>query len=214
MLVGGGHFGRMALERIPGRIAIVADKKPDQDLANLVKSAGAELWEMDAVDAVLAAIKDRRNQPEWVIPAAPIHLLAKWIAAELKGKKPVFGSVPEELIPEVKMVHRGEGGEAYLSLADFMCPEDCPEPMEICTHTGKPRGTPMFRRISDINAVGLRVGVIRSLQLAPGVGGMPVHEMLQLKQEVRRTGGEWLLATACRCHGVVSYVDFNGGGAK
>ena len=47
----------------------------------------------------------------------------------------------------------------------------------------------------------MRVGVLRSIQLAPGVGGLPVHEMLQLKQEVGRLGGEWLLATACRCHG-------------
>lgn len=214
ILVGGGRFGKLALERIPDRIAIVAEQEPEEQLVELVQTSGAELWNMDAIEALKKALHKRKNRPEWVIPAAPLHVLARWIAAELEAKKPQFGVVPEELIPDVKMVHRGEGGEAYLSLADFMCPDDCPEPVEICTHTGNPRGTPMYRRISDLNTVGIQVGVLRSLQLAPGVGGMPVHEMQQLRQEVKRTGGEWLLATACRCHGVLSYIDFQVNTAK
>ena len=214
MLAGGGRFGKLALQRIPERIAIVADLQPDQEVAGLAKAAGAELWQRDAVEAVVEALAGRNRPVEWIIPMAPIHLLAKWIAADLARKNPVFGQVPDQLIPEVKMRHRGENGEVYVSLADFMCPDDCPEPVEICTHTGKPRGAPMFKRISDIKAVGMRVGVLRSIQLAPGVGGLPVHEMLQLKQEVGRLGGEWLLATACRCHGLISYVEFKGGGAK
>ena len=126
MLAGGGRFGKLALQRIPERIAIVADLQPDQEVAGLAKAAGAELWQRDAVEAVVEALAGRNRPVEWIIPMAPIHLLAKWIAADLARKNPVFGQVPDQLIPEVKMRHRGENGEGLRKPGRFHVPGRLP----------------------------------------------------------------------------------------
>lgn len=115
--------------------------------------------------------------------------------------------VPQEPLPQVAMAMRGEEGQCFLSLADFRCPDDCPEPPKLCTVTGKPRGAPLFQRLAEMSPPGWRVAVLRSHQLAPGVGGCLASEMLELKQLVQAQGGKWLVATACRCHGVVSGLE-------
>ena len=111
--------------------------------------------------------------------------------------------VPSRILPPVATHMRGKQGEHYLSLADFLCPDDCPEPARECTVTGRPRGEPMYRRLGRIQSPGWRVGVLRSYQLAPGVGGRKSREMLELKGRLESRGGRWLLGAACRCHGVV-----------
>jgi hypothetical protein len=55
----------------------------------------------------------------------------------------------------------------------------------------------------------MRLGILRSHQLAPGVGGLAAKEMLELRQSVAQTGGAWLMGTACRCHGVVQAWSFS-----
>ena len=91
-----------------------------------------------------------------------------------------------------------------MSLADFLCPDDCPEPPKLCTVTGKPRGEPLYQRLGRMNPPGWSVAVLRSRQLAPGVGGCLPPEMLHIKQRIKAQGGTWLVATSCRCHGVVN----------
>jgi hypothetical protein len=94
-----------------------------------------------------------------------------------------------------------------LSLADFLCPDNCPEPAENCTVTGRPRGKPLFARLAGIELPGWSVGVIRSHQLTPGVGGCRVADLLALRERIVKSGGRWLVATACRCHGALGALE-------
>jgi len=49
------------------------------------------------------------------------------------------------------------------------------------------------------------VHVIRSRQLAPGLGGYRVRDLKELLGKVSEAGkGKWLVATACNCHGIVT----------
>ncbi len=68
--------------------------------------------------------------------------------------------------------------------------------------TGESREPPLFEVLAGLAIPGWRLGVIASRQLAPGVGGYRPGQLLELAQNLE---GEdhLLLATACRCHGVV-----------
>jgi hypothetical protein len=49
--------------------------------------------------------------------------------------------------------------------------------------------------------------IIRSRQLAPGVGGFRTVDLLRLLKDLQRQevrGRPFLIGTACRCHGVIS----------
>ena len=110
----------------------------------------------------------------------------------------------------VKSVDKGPKGQFYLSMADFLCPDDCPEPADRCTVTGLARGKPMFERLAGLDVPGWHTGVLRSRQLAPGVGGLMTSEMKSLRRQMAGKKGRWILATACRCHGVVQGFELAG----
>ena len=74
----------------------------------------------------------------------------------------------------------------------------------MCTVTGKQRETDMFDLIPRIQVKGFLTRVVRSHQLAPGVGGYRLSVLWSLLEEVRSTEKDFLIATACRCHGVIN----------
>jgi hypothetical protein len=111
--------------------------------------------------------------------------------------------VPEAVVQRLPNVFRGEGGAIYASNADFLCPDNCPEPEAICTHTGKPRPCNLYEKLGEVAAPPFRAIVVRSLQLAPGVGGYRPETLFQTLAAVQRVSGPVLLSTACRCHGVM-----------
>ena len=66
----------------------------------------------------------------------------------------------------------------------------------------------MYKLLEDMALPGFRVHVIRSRQLAPGVGGYSVGELKGLLRKVESAGdSNWLVGTACKCHGVVSALE-------
>ncbi len=196
LLVGGGRFGRLAWQRLGSRVRCLVEPDPGPELLKtnppLLREEG-----VSAVERLLAS----GQAPPWIVPCLPRHLLWEWLLRALAGSRP--REVPDALIPPVSSHQRGDRGEHYLSLADFLCPDDCPEPVRECTVTGRPRGEAMYQRLGRIQAPGWRVGVLRSYQQAPGVGGLCSREMLELKGRMAREGGAWLVGAACRCHGVV-----------
>jgi hypothetical protein len=102
---------------------------------------------------------------------------------------------------------RGNAGQAYVSHADFICPDNCPEPEKICTHTGKPRPLDLFRLLGNVDFDDVLPIVIRSHQLLPGVGGIYPADLLDALDIVRKNSHRPLMiATACRCHGVVDFM--------
>jgi hypothetical protein len=53
--------------------------------------------------------------------------------------------------------------------------------------------------------------VIRSWQLAPGVGGYRVAQLRASLERIERQPTKYLIATSCRCHAVIDALIFQGG---
>ncbi|HIJ69047.1 MAG TPA: hypothetical protein HPP57_06055, partial [Deltaproteobacteria bacterium] len=103
---------------------------------------------------------------------------------------------------------RVPSGTLYASFATFLCPDYCSEPEEICTHTGKERPGNLYEVFGGVLASGFDVAVLRSWQLAPGVGGYPGRSLRQLLAGIGSKPGRYLIATSCRCHGVMDALEW------
>lgn len=68
----------------------------------------------------------------------------------------------------------------------------------------------MFRILAGIEYQKIAAFVIQSEQLGPGVGGYRPSSLVDLKERIEGHRGVFYLATACRCHGVVSGGIFKG----
>jgi hypothetical protein len=144
-----------------------------------------------------------------IVPALPIHLAFEWLRVALNAViRHRAVRVPDAVKPLLPHTWDGREGSLLVSYADFRCPDDCPEPADHCTVTGKKRGKPMFELLADLALPGFRVHVVRSRQLAPGVGGYSVGDLKRLLGRVESgRDSKWLVGTACRCHGVVSALE-------
>lgn len=210
-VAGAGRFGRLAVERLQGgarnRLLLVVDPSGER-----VADVGAGAWEAVEADAV-TFLADRLSEdrpeswPSWIVPALPVHLAAEWCLRVLGEGLVRRAAVPAELDVHLPNAFRGAGGDVYVSHAMFLCPDDCPEPRDLCTHTGSPRKRDLFRLLAEAPFPGLEPLVVRSHQLAPGVGGYRPRHLLDLLRRVREATGTVLIATACRCHGVVTAVE-------
>lgn len=204
LVVGGGRFGCLALRRLAGRVRGMVEPRPTPALLSLVQEHGIHLLREDGAQALDQALNGPQP-PVWVVPALPRHLVVEWLRLALPEARRL--DLPPEVLPDLPSVIAGEGGQAYLSLADFLCPEDCPEPPGYCTLTGLPREQPLYQILAGLSAPGLKTAVVRSHQLAPGVGGCQAADLLELRDQMQRRGGRWLLGTACCCHGVLGALE-------
>jgi glycine/D-amino acid oxidase-like deaminating enzyme len=206
IIIGAGHFGQRAaalLNSVPHTSLWIVDR----DLGKLKKMGrvGAKRIAEDGI-RFLAKHFSHLAPSTFIVPAVPVHLAFEWLRAYIHGE----GSVSQVPVPRsfgLRLPHTSEGSEGSLlaSYADFRCPDDCSEPPSRCTVTGKARGTPLYRLLAEAVPRGFRTHVIRSRQLAPGVGGYRVEDLRELLGKVSETGkGKWLVATACKCHGVVT----------
>ena len=206
IILGAGHFGQRAaalLSSAPHTSLWIVDR----DVTKLKKigSIGAKRIAQDGV-RFLAKHFSHLAPSTFIIPAAPAHLAFEWLRAYINEK----GTVEQIPVPKgfaLRLPHPLDGKEGSLlaSYADFRCPDDCPEPANRCTVTGKKRGTPLYRLLAEGQPRGFGVHVIRSRQLAPGVGGYRVRDLKELLGKVSEGGkGKWLVATACKCHGIVT----------
>jgi hypothetical protein len=180
----------------------------DHDGLMLEKFAGTpvETVEKDAIDFLL------EHPPEgkaWVVPAVPVHVAYAWLSRKLALEGEVMRvPVAKEVDDLVPNPIRDGRGSLYCSVATFRCPDNCFEPVETCTVTGEPRRIDLFDLLGKISVPGYTVRVVRSHQLAPGVGGYRFSSLRQLLEEVRTFEHSVLIATACRCHGVVDGFRF------
>jgi hypothetical protein len=111
--------------------------------------------------------------------------------------------VPDILESAASLAIRGPAGELYLSRAAHLCPDDCPEPEDACPVTGEARTPALYEALSNLGPAGWHAVIIDSRPLAPGVGGYPPGVLLEIAAQAPAFPGKILLATACRCHGVV-----------
>jgi hypothetical protein len=142
--------------------------------------------------------------PDWVIPAVPIHLAWEWCRLTLGTDRLISCPVPEAIDPRLPHAVRGKDNQIYVSHADFLCPPNCLEPDDRCTMTGEPRKPDMSALIAGLDVRGVVPFVIQSRQLGPGVGGYSPGDLFDLAGRIGRHHGRCIVATACRCHGVIS----------
>lgn len=206
-IIGVGRFGRMAADRLTGKTTnphlVLVDL--EEEKLHGAQGPGRTLIKGDGAAYLFEHLRPGGGQlPDWIIPALPIHLAAEWCLLHHGKKKLERIPVPAEMDPLLPHPLRVENGNIFVSHADFLCPDDCAEPRDICTFTGKPRKQNMFELLKDIQFPPWKSLVIRSHQLGPGVGGYRVQALFDLANQIEKTRGPILLSTACRCHGVMT----------
>jgi hypothetical protein len=207
-IIGAGHFGGRA-----ARLLSNESKAPlfivDVDQKNLSKLEGLPLKKI-AFDGILFLVKYYHllNPSNSIVPAVPLHLAYEWVKVHLKGSRVVnMLQVPDDVKPLLPHTWPGSEGSLLVSYADFECPDDCPEP-EYCTVTGERRDNPLHDLLSHMRLPGFKTHVIRSHQLAPGLGGYMLKDLTGLADRFSEAKeGKWLLGTSCRCHGIVTALE-------
>ena len=206
LILGAGKFGRLALKRLARQDAaatfLVVDRMPSALAAvRALEIHGVTVVVAEAV-AFLAANLREDSPWDWLIPMVPVHVAWAWLlAGPLRGWETM--AAPEALAALGPVSFRGPAGQIYLSRAAHLCPDDCPEPDGVCPVSGESREAPLFAELANLTRPGLAIRVVASRQLAPGVGGYPPRELMALARELTGMSGKVLIATACRCHGVV-----------
>ncbi len=206
LILGAGKFGRLALQRLARQDAAATFLVVDRTPSALAAVRALELPGATGVAAEAAAFLAanlREDAPwDWLIPMVPVHVAWAWLlAGPLRGWETAV--VPEGLAGLGPGCFRGPEGQMYLSRAAQLCPDDCPESEAVCPVSGESREVALFAELAALKLPGWTIRVVPSRQLAPGVGGYPPRELLALARELSKMSGRVLIATACRCHGVV-----------
>lgn len=207
-IIGVGRFGLMAYQRLSDtgkeRRFVLVD--PIKKNLLMCDRANCTLEQADGV-GFLAENLSFGNGPDWIIPALPVHLAAQWLLLRLGPHQLRPVTLPMEIDPLLPNPIRGPGRDIYVSHADFKCPDDCAEPLDICTVTQKKRKKNMFEILGKIRVPPFRPLAVRSLQLGAGIGGYRPEHLFSLLDRVERAEGRLLVSTACRCHGVLTGLE-------
>ncbi len=200
VIVGYGKFGKLALERLSGLSDPFDILVVDRDAEVFPEGiSGHVQW--IAADAVSFLTQSGRVRPEDVIiPMVPFNLAAAYVLGRSSDVHMI--PIPPEILDMVPNRFLVNASNLCSSRADFICPDDCPEG-EVCTITGEPR-EPLFAEIQEMTVPRFEVLVLRSFQIAPGVGGYPFSRLLELER--RLAPGRYLVATSCKCHAIVTAV--------
>ena len=204
-IIGGGKFGLRAAR-------VLGKKHPSANLTIVEKREKVcrqlERLEIETVCKDGIEYLERNltiaSYPDWIVPAIPLHTAYEWIKTKLSKTRNLQKiAVPKDLISELPHPINAEFGQLYISIADFKCPENCPEPDDICTYTGESRRMVLHEFLKSIQRKDLNSVVIQSHQLAPGVGGYTPRALFEALNEIKAAQGPIMLSTACSCHGVI-----------
>ncbi len=210
-IIGGGTFGFRAAKTLSeanpsNNLTIVERQKA---ICRQLGTLGFEAVCMDGIQYLERRLT-RAAFPDWIIPAIPVHVAYEWIRAKLSKTGEVQKvTIPDDLLNALPNPLQGESGQLFISIADFKCPENCAEPDKNCTHTGKPRPMILHEFLKSIQHRHFKSIVMRSHQLAPGVGGYRPAELFNAFKEMQATRAPVLLSTACSCHGVMDGLKYS-----
>jgi hypothetical protein len=204
-IIGAGRFGTLAYQRLRQADAQRRFILVDRSEKRLPQSNGPLLSTVCADGiAFLAQHLDQNHLPDWIIPTLPIHLAAEWLQRHFGIAAMQRVDLPDGLDAQLPHSQQGASGDLYTSYAGFRCPDNCHEPDDICMVTHKQRDVNMYRRLAELKIGAFSSLVIRSHQLASGVGGYRPAQLRQLAANAKQDPGHLLVSTACRCHAVVS----------
>jgi hypothetical protein len=203
LVLGAGRFGKRAVRALAGkaRKLVIVDSDP----AALPFSANEGITPVCAEGISYLAGIDYLDF-DWIVPALPLHVAFAWVLNRLKNTGIRAAAVPPGL--DVSGCCYSENGTVYASLSGQICPEDCPEPEGYCYLTGEERTLPLYRVLSALHVGGYTAHVLRSFQLAPGVGGFAPLQLERLSASVSGSCLPGLVVTSCACHAVINAYDF------
>jgi hypothetical protein len=205
LIIGCGHFGCRAADQLLKRdphskiIAVDKEEKAIQRVSHLPVET--------IVDDGLSYLNQFLSEVQtanYIIPSVPFHLAFEFILLRLKPfgerrtKVPSLSGLPNPV--------KGKTGDLYTSLADFLCPEDCPGPAQHCTVTRERRPNPLYKILGHLKGP-FESKVIRSEQLGSGIGGFRPRVLLDLLEDSQKRKDKshlFLMGTASRCHGITS----------
>ena len=211
LIIGAGKFGTRAVKALskkyPAAPLTVVDT--DQNALDRVGDFSVEKVCSEG-GSYLEQVLARKTGPDWIVPAAPIHVAFEWVRRQVTRVGPVeVIPVPVEVEVMLPNPKRGSEGQLFISYADFRCPEHCTQPYDLCTWTGKPRKGLLYRTVQEIVFGDYRSIVVRSRQLAPGVGGYQLEALRNSLDQVMAAKSPVLYTTACLCHGVMHAFKLN-----
>jgi hypothetical protein len=208
LIIGAGHFGMRAAKILTGtEFRGSAVWVVDKDTTTLAALAGLQVERVRADGVGFLVDHFMRLPPSTVIiPAVPLHLAYEWLHAVLGRALGIKQhQVPRQIKSALPHTWDGPEGTLLVSYADFRCPDDCPEPAGYCTVTRRRRSTPLYELFRRIAPADYNVRIIRSRQIAPGLGGYRLEDLRRLSTAVKATRTEqWLIGTACKCHGMLT----------
>ncbi len=208
-IIGAGHFGARAARIIRQRSDVpVFVVDPDEKGLSSLGDLRVKRIQGDGIQFLLDNfhyLKDANT----IVPALPVHLAYEWLIRHLpEDMKTRKVPVPETNPPLPHAYPAGEGS-TLVSYADFLCPDDCPEPV-YCTVTGEKREHPLYALLRNLQLPPFQVHIIRSHQLAPGLGGYKAGDLRETAERVMKKGVRmWILGTSCKCHGILTAFELN-----
>jgi hypothetical protein len=206
LILGAGKFGLKAAQaanrKWPGGDILVVDQDI-QACREVEKKQFKTVCEPGIL--YLARKMEELHRPDWVVPCIPVHVAYEWMKQRLLalGYRVATLPVPDKVARMLPNTMNGNDGALYMSNADFICPDNCSEPDEFCTYTGKPRPAVIHQVLAAIKYENFKSVVLKSRQLGPGVGGYRSKDLLFALDQVLGAGSPVLLSTACKCHGVM-----------
>jgi hypothetical protein len=204
-IVGFGKFGQLALPKInrkwpDARIWII-----DPDPEHLIQCRKIPaIRVLDKGEDFIWNHQEHLQASDWIIPAVPFHLAGEWVRRLLTRSRTVKKIPPPRAIGKDLPFTLSLKKDLYVSLAAFVCPENCPSPPGICFRTREPRPQRLWEILALRPVPRGSLQIIESRQLAPGLGGFTFAELKRIEKNLHRSGPPLFLATACSCHGVVS----------
>jgi hypothetical protein len=209
LVIGAGHFGERAIRMLKD-IAFSPIFVVDKERKNLERIQASSVQKVLCNGVCFLKKNISLLHPSMtIVPAIPLHLAFEWLESTLKQGQTVHQvPVPGEIRSALPHTWNGSEGSLLVSYADFKCPDNCPEPEEYCTVTKKRRGLPLYDLLGKTAPNHFTTHIIRSRQLAPGLGGYKVGDLISLLERVRKEGKrKWLVGTACKCHGTVTALE-------
>jgi len=207
-ILGAGRFGLKAAKVLSrkNKKAEVTVIEKNSELCKKIEMYNFKTVCMDGIEYLGQTLKNI-DYPDWIIPAIPVHVAYEWVRLKIKDRYNLKTThVPEGVLTSLPNVFEGKMGEIYMSIADFICPDNCPEPKDICTFTGKIRPFNLYKKLESIKYDNCRSVVVRSRQLSPGVGGYSPEALFHALDIIKVSTIPVLLSTACSCHGVMHAV--------
>ncbi len=196
---------------------------------NLIKELGRETHDPVVVNAEIIDFIRKFNdligpKPCFLVPAVPIHLMGKlfseWsepFSSYFEGSTRAIDEILqclEESDPRYWVQCNPSVGIAFTSFAPAgkTCPASCKGQLDYCHHRGETTREPLYsllRGCQNRLPPNAQAWIFESIQLAPGVGGIPWGEIKKFFAWMSGLNANNLpqrviVGTACNCHGVIN----------